>query len=96
MKRIKLSKKKINKLLKSREMNWQYDYGFLKKTFEFSSFTEAFSFMTAVAFEAEKLNHHPNWSNVYNRVDIHLQTHDADGVTGLDFELASLCDRAAR
>ncbi len=52
--------------------------------------------MTAVAFEAENMNHHPNWSNVYNRVDIHLQTHDTGGVTGLDFELASLCDRAAR
>jgi 4a-hydroxytetrahydrobiopterin dehydratase len=96
MKRKKLSKKKINKLLKSREMNWNYEKGFLKKTFEFESFTAAFSFMTAVAFEAEKMNHHPNWSNVYNRVDIHLQTHDTGGVTGLDFELASLCDRAAR
>jgi 4a-hydroxytetrahydrobiopterin dehydratase len=95
MKRIKYAEKDIKKLLKEREMNWTYKNGFLRKTFQFDDFGAAFSFMTAVAFEAEKMNHHPYWKNVYNQVDIKLKTHDAKGVTGLDFELASICDRLA-
>jgi 4a-hydroxytetrahydrobiopterin dehydratase len=62
----------------------------LKASFSFSNFRVAFAFMTEVAFVAEKMGHHPNWSNVYNQVDIELSTHDAgDVVTELDHKLAS-------
>lgn len=67
----------------------------LTKTFEFKDFKQAFSFMTAVAFEAESLNHHPNWSNVYNKVTIELTTHDAGNqVTDKDHQLAKAVDQA--
>lgn len=66
----------------------------LKKTFEFKDFQEAFAFMTRVAFLAESHNHHPNWSNVYNKVNIELTTHDAGNlVTGKDRKLAEAIDR---
>lgn len=65
----------------------------LSRTFQFNDFVAAFSFMTAVAFHAEKMNHHPNWSNVYNTVTIHLNTHDAGGiVTNKDRALAKAID----
>ena len=68
---------------------WRGEGDALVKTFTFASFREAFSFMTRVAFEAEGLNHHPSWTNVYNRVEIRLNTHDAGGkVTAKDVELA--------
>ncbi len=68
---------------------WRSEGDALAKTFTFASFREAFSFMTRVAFEAEALNHHPAWTNVYNRVDLRLNTHDAGGkVTAKDVELA--------
>jgi 4a-hydroxytetrahydrobiopterin dehydratase len=60
----------------------------LHKTFTFGDFAQAFAFMTDVAREAEALDHHPEWFNVYNRVAIDLTTHDASGITALDFELA--------
>lgn len=56
--------------------------------FKFKTFPEAFSFMTRVAFEAERMDHHPDWSNSYNRVRIELTTHDAGGITENDLELA--------
>ncbi|MHB8246899.1 MAG: 4a-hydroxytetrahydrobiopterin dehydratase [Acidimicrobiales bacterium] len=65
----------------------------LEKEFRFSGFVEAFAFMTAVALEAEKINHHPEWSNVYNKVTILLTTHDAGGVTAFDVALAVAADR---
>ena len=61
----------------------------LLKEFQFSSFIEAFGFMTQLALVAESMNHHPEWFNVYNRVVIDLTTHDAGGISNLDFELAS-------
>ena len=74
-------------------MMWQNIDNKLKKTFKFKNFREAFSFMTAVAMEAEKMNHHPWWSNVYNTVVIHLQTHDAGNVvTELDESLSAVID----
>ncbi len=68
---------------------WIFDRDALAKTFKFGSFREAFSFMTRTAFEAEAMDHHPDWTNVYNRVAIRLNTHDAGGkVTAKDVELA--------
>mmetsp|Transcript_118774 Transcript_118774/g.332644 ORF Transcript_118774/g.332644 Transcript_118774/m.332644 type:complete len:107 (+) Transcript_118774:88-408(+) len=67
----------------------------LERTFRFGDFTEAFGFMSRVALHAEKANHHPNWSNVYNTVEVKLWTHDADGLTKKDFDLAAKMDRAA-
>lgn len=60
----------------------------LKKTFQFKSFNQAWGFMNRVALAAEKLNHHPEWFNVYNRVEITLTTHDCDGLSELDVKLA--------
>ncbi|ATQ42271.1 4a-hydroxytetrahydrobiopterin dehydratase [Caulobacter mirabilis] len=67
----------------------------IEKTFVFEDFNAAFGFMTRVALKADKLDHHPEWFNVYNRVEVLLATHDADGVTDLDVELASFMDAAA-
>lgn len=72
---------------------WTEEDNQLKRTFQFKDFIEAFAFMTKVAFHAEKQNHHPNWSNVYNTVDIHLNTHDAGNiVTEKDRKLAATID----
>lgn len=72
---------------------WQGTEQGLKKTFVFNDFREAFTFMTACAFEAERLNHHPDWRNVYNRVEVFLVTHDAGNrITELDRRLAQAMD----
>jgi len=68
----------------------------ITRTFTFKDFNAAFGFMTRVALAAEKLDHHPEWFNVYNRVEVLLATHDADGVTELDVTLAGIMDEAAR
>ena len=65
------------------------------KTFKFADFNAAFGWMTRVALAAEKLDHHPEWFNVYSRVEVLLATHDADGVTELDVTLAKIMDAAA-
>ena len=67
----------------------------IAKTFKFKDFNAAFGFMTRAALAAEKLDHHPEWFNVYNRVEVLLATHDADGVTELDVTLAKIMDEAA-
>jgi 4a-hydroxytetrahydrobiopterin dehydratase len=67
---------------------WQYIDGAIETSFEFANFKEAFTVMTRIAFEAESQNHHPDWSNVYNSLNIRLSTHDANGVTQKDFKLA--------
>jgi len=67
----------------------------IARSFSFASFVEAFGFMAKVALIAEKMDHHPVWSNVYNRVDITLATHAAGGVTARDIELAAAIDRIA-
>ena len=67
----------------------------IQRTFRFSDFTAAFGFMTRMAIMAEKLDHHPEWFNVYNRVDVTLTIHDADGVTELDVQMAKFIDAAA-
>ncbi len=73
-------------------MEFSEDLIYIQKTFKFNNFVEAFSWMGRIAFMAEKLNHHPNWSNVYNSVDISLSTHDAGGLTELDLEFANLIE----
>jgi 4a-hydroxytetrahydrobiopterin dehydratase len=65
------------------------------KTYKFADFSAAFGWMTRVALAAEKLDHHPEWFNVYSRVEVLLATHDADGVTALDVTLAKIMDAAA-
>jgi 4a-hydroxytetrahydrobiopterin dehydratase len=65
------------------------------KSFRFTDFNAAFGFMSRVALLAEKLDHHPEWSNVYNKVEVLLATHDADGVTELDLTMARFMDEAA-
>ena len=67
----------------------------ITKTFSFKDFSEAFGFMSRVALIAEKLNHHPEWFNVYRTVEVTLSTHDAGGLTELDVHLASAMDRIA-
>ena len=64
----------------------------IRKEFKFKSFVEAFGFMTQAAIWAEKWNHHPEWSNVYNRVVVELTTHDVDGLSALDAKLARKMD----
>ena len=73
---------------------WQEEDNKLKRTFEFKNFNEAFGFMTRVALIAEKMDHHPWWSNVYNKVSIELNTHDAGNtVTNRDRKLAEAIDK---
>ena len=67
----------------------------IRRSFKFKNFAEAFAFMTRVALMAEKMDHHPEWFNVYNRVDITLSTHDAGGLSERDIKLAKLIDGAA-
>ena len=72
---------------------WKVAGEALRREFRFPDFVEAFGFMTRVAILAEASNHHPEWSNVYNRVTIELTTHDAGGITERDFALAERIDR---
>jgi 4a-hydroxytetrahydrobiopterin dehydratase len=75
---------------------WKQDGDALAKEFKFGSFKEAMSFMVRVGFEAESMDHHPDWSNVYNRVAIRLNTHDAGGkITAKDVELAKKIEEIA-
>jgi 4a-hydroxytetrahydrobiopterin dehydratase len=69
--------------------DWQVVNGKLNRTFKFSNFVDAFAFMTKVAIVAEKMDHHPEFYNVYNRVVIDLVTHDTGGISPLDIELAT-------
>lgn len=72
---------------------WKIVEGKLHREFRFTNFVEAFGFMAQVALLAERRDHHPEWSNVYNRVVIDLTTHDAGGLTALDFDLARAVDQ---
>ena len=67
----------------------------ISKGYKFANFVEAFGFMARAAIHAEKLDHHPEWSNTYNRVEITLTTHDCDGLSELDFKLAETMDKLA-
>lgn len=78
-----------------RHPEWTRDDKHLRRSLTFANFASAFAFMTRMAFEAEKLDHHPEWSNVYNRVEIGLTTHDAGGLTALDLAFAEAAEAAA-
>ncbi len=88
---MKLTETEITDRLTSTE-GWEYKDNSIHTSFEFENFKDAFSAMSRIAFEAEALNHHPDWSNVYNVVNISLSTHDAGGVTEKDFLLAKAID----
>jgi 4a-hydroxytetrahydrobiopterin dehydratase len=75
---------------------WEVVNGKINKTFEFDDFVQAFGFMTKVAMNAEKMNHHPEWFNVYNRVRIELVTHDVSGISNYDIALARIIDTIAK
>lgn len=73
----------------ARMPGWRLENDKLRREFEFKNFNEAFAFMTRVALVAEQMNHHPEWFNVYSRVQVDLITHDVGGLSVLDFELAA-------
>jgi 4a-hydroxytetrahydrobiopterin dehydratase len=73
---------------------WSVDGVALKKSFEFKNFRAAWTFMEDIAMEAEEMGHHPEWSNVYNKVDIKLSTHDEGGITEKDIDLATFINTA--
>jgi 4a-hydroxytetrahydrobiopterin dehydratase len=87
----KLSGNELEETVRSLS-GWELKDGKLQKSFKFSNFIEAFGFMTRIALEAEKINHHPEWSNVYNTVTVKLSTHDAGGITDYDIKLANIID----
>ena len=89
----KLTEKEVAVFLKENLKDWAFENDTIFRNFKFKTFVEAFSFMTAVALEAEKMNHHPDWSNSYNKVSIVLTNHEAGGVTQLDFDLAGTIDK---
>ena len=72
--------------------DWSLSGEHLERRFEFADFSQAFAFMARVALIAEKMNHHPEWSNVYNKVDVALTTHDAGGLSARDVKMAKAID----
>lgn len=90
---VKLSEQEVTTALSdinatlADDAQWQLVDGKLFKQFVFKNFIQAFGWMTQVAMHAEKLIHHPEWSNVWNKVDVHLVTHDAGGISELDFKM---------
>ena len=79
----------------SKLLNWKPETGKLHKLFKFKNFNQAISFMVGVGMVCEKMNHHPEWSNVYGNVDVELITHRVAGLTELDFQLAEKMDKIA-
>jgi 4a-hydroxytetrahydrobiopterin dehydratase len=88
----KLTDFEIARKLESLE-DWDFYDNALNTDFEFDNFKDCMSAMNRIAFECEALNHHPEWTNIYNTLDIKLTTHDANGVTLLDFKLASIINQ---
>jgi len=94
MTREKLSDEQIGKMLADAP-GWSLKDGKLHREYRFPDFVHAFGFMATAAIAIEKMNHHPEWFNVYNRVTVDLTTHDAGGVSQRDFELAALLEGIA-
>ena len=99
MKQTLLDSTQLNARLKflnsALENPWQVVDQKLHKTFVLKNFIQAFGFMTQCALAAEKMNHHPEWRNVYKTVEINLTTHESGGITALDFELAQMMEQFA-
>ncbi len=97
MSRTRLAPAEIKTALKKLPQ-WKLTKGgrAIERAFQFKNFSEAFAFMTRSAMKAEKMDHHPEWANVYNKVVVTLNTHDAGGLTALDFELAKSMDGYAK
>ncbi|MFS8795145.1 4a-hydroxytetrahydrobiopterin dehydratase [Synechococcus sp. R55.6] len=91
---VKLSEAEVQAKLENLP-GWSLQDGKLHRQFQFRSFVEAFGWMSSVALVAESMGHHPEWTNVYNRVRVHLTTHDAGGITELDFTLAQRMNELA-
>jgi len=87
----KLSGNELDEIVRNMK-GWELKDEKLQKSFKFTNFVEAFGFMTKIALEAERMNHHPEWSNVYNNVTIKLSTHDAGGIIDHDIKLAKIID----
>tara|TARA_B110000196_G_scaffold274709_1_gene251781 strand:+ start:18 stop:317 length:300 start_codon:yes stop_codon:yes gene_type:complete len=92
----RLNKQEIQARISKVDAVWILKGKFIHRDFVFKDFIQAFSFMTSVALIAEKSDHHPNWKNAYNKVNIALSTHNADGLTDKDFELAREIDQALK
>jgi len=88
-----LSKDQLISQLALHLKDWTFKEPAIKRDFKFETFVEAFSFITSIALQAEKYDHHPDWSNGYNKVSIELTTHTANGITQKDFDLAKIIDR---
>ena len=86
---MRLSEEDINEKLQGLP-GWSISNGKLHKEFTFETFNQAFGFMTRAAMEIEKMNHHPEWLNIYNRLTVELTTHDAGGITQNDINLAKI------
>ena len=91
MARRKLEDREIQENL-TKLPEWELRDGKLRREIEFDDFVSAFGFMTSVALLAERMNHHPEWFNVYGKVTIDLSTHDVGGISAKDFELAAAAD----
>jgi 4a-hydroxytetrahydrobiopterin dehydratase len=89
---VLLNKQEVERKLNEISVEWVLNDQCIQRVLMFKDFVEAFSFMTTAALLSEKLNHHPNWENVYNKVTITLSTHDVGGLTDLDFKLAKAMD----
>jgi 4a-hydroxytetrahydrobiopterin dehydratase len=91
----KLSDAELNAAL-AELPGWKIEKGKLHREYKFADFIHAFGFMSMSALAIEKMNHHPEWFNVYNRVAVYLVTHDAQGITTKDVELAAILDKTAQ
>jgi 4a-hydroxytetrahydrobiopterin dehydratase len=92
---VKLSPEEVSSALASLS-GWSVIDDKLHREYKFADFAHAFGFMAAIATAAEKLDHHPDWLNVYNRVTVNLSTHDAGGITELDLKLADTMEKLAQ
>ena len=84
----KLDDNQIIESLSNLSLSWKLDGGFLKKNFKFKSFDNAIQFINIVSVKCNEIDHHPKWTNIYNTIEVELNTHDINGISTLDFELS--------